>query len=176
MGVPTIPEKGLLFCALLYGSEDYFTSVLALLQDNFGEVLFYSPALSWNFSDYYKKELGDNLKRRYIFFQELIRLDSIAEIKLTTNEIEKSLSLDGKRKVNIDPGYLTLAKVVLASTKDYSHRIYMGKGIFAEITLIYKKDAFEPHINTYQDYRQKDHQFYFHIARGILKDLLAHRD
>jgi len=172
MGKPSIPVRGMLFCGLLYTQEDYYWYALRALVERYGEVLFYSPPLQWNFSNYYKQELGDDIKRRYLFFDELIDLDRLAEIKLTTNQIEQILSIDNKRTVNIDPGYLTEAKVVLASTKDYSHRIYLKDGIFAEVTLIYKKGNFVPHINTYSDYCTKSHQFYFHIARQMLKDEL----
>ncbi len=170
MGTPHIPAKGMLFCGLLYANEDHFWQAIKALTEKYGEVLFYSPPLQWDFSDYYKEELGDDLKRRYLFFSELIDLDRLAEIKLSTNQIELLLSIEGRRTVNIDPGYLTEAKVVLASTKDYSHRIYLRDGIFAEVTLIYRKGSFVPHINTYKDYCTQSHQFYFHIAREMLRE------
>lgn len=169
MGTPTKPERGTLFCGLLYAEEGDFWNALLLLQSAYGEFLFYSPPLPWEFSTYYQKEMGGNLKRRYLFFQDPIELDRLADIKLSTNEMEKKLSEGDKRRVNIDPGYLTEAKVVLASTKDYSHRIYLGKGIFAEVTLIYRNGQFQPHINTYRDYCTKSHQFYFHLARGLIR-------
>ena len=89
--------------------------------------------------------------RTFIFFKDLINRAEIADIKLRTNDIEAVLSTDGKRNVNIDPGYLTLANVILATTKGYSHRIYLGKGIYGEVTLLYKeKDkTFVPNIFTY---------------------------
>lgn len=170
MGKPTKPAKGMLFCGVLYAQEEFFWEALKHLSERYGEPLFYSPPLIWEFSSYYRQEIGDNLKRRYIFFSEPIELDLLADIKLATNQIEDELSTRGdNRMVNIDPGYLTEAKVVLASTKDYSHRIYLRDGIFAEVTLIYRKGVYEPHINTYQDYKIKSHQFYFHIARGLLR-------
>ncbi|MCX8069708.1 MAG: DUF4416 family protein [Thermodesulfovibrionales bacterium] len=168
MGIPKPPQKVMLFCALLYGDEEIFWKTLKVLETNFGEIAFYSPALKWDFSTYYQKELGDNLKRRYLFFVNLIEPDSLSKIKITTNSIEQDFCINGNRSVNIDPGYITPAKVVLASTKDYSHRIYLSDGIYGEITLIYQKGAFHPHINTYRDYCSKEHQFYFHIGRSLI--------
>lgn len=167
MGTPSEPQKALLFCSTLYSQENILTDALRQLTVTFGETLFYSPALIWNFSDYYQKELGDRIFRRYIFFRELIEQGNLADIKLLSNQIEKSLSINHKRTINIDTGYMTPAKIVLASTKDFSHRIYLSKGIYAEVTLIFKKGEFISHLNTYPDYKHKQHQFYFHIARSI---------
>jgi hypothetical protein len=88
---------------------------------------------------------------------------------LTTREIEYQLSEHEKRTVNLDPGYLTLAKVVLASTKNYSHRIFIGKGIYAEVTLIYKKGQYRPHLFTYMDYASDTVRGIFEQARDFLK-------
>ncbi|MFQ3573731.1 MAG: DUF4416 family protein [Thermodesulfovibrionales bacterium] len=168
MGKPSQPKKALLFCSTLYSQETVLTEALKRLTAAFGEVLFYSPSILWDFSDYYNKELGEVIFRRYIFFKDLIHQDALADIKLLSNQIEDDLSVDQKRTINLDTGYLTPAKIVLASTKDFSHRIYLGKGIYAEVTLIYKKGEFVHHLNTYPDYKHMRHQFYFHIARRIL--------
>lgn len=168
MGTPRPPQKVMLFCALLYNDEEIFWKTLKVLEDRFGVIAFYSPPLKWEFSNYYQKELGDNLKRRYVFFENLIEPDLLADIKLNTNSIEQYFSQNGNRTINIDPGYITSAKIVLASTKDYSHRIYLKDGIYAEITLIYQKGSFQPHINTYRDYCSKEHQFYFQIGRTLI--------
>ncbi|HIJ59127.1 MAG TPA: DUF4416 family protein [Nitrospirae bacterium] len=168
MGTTKAPQRVMLFCALLYKNEDIFWEALNKLELKYKEISFYSPPLEWNFSNYYEKEIGQSLKRRYVFFANLIEPDLLSEIKLFTNSIEKDFSENHNRTINIDPGYITPAKVVLASTKDYSHRIYLRDGIYAEITLIYKKGNFEPHINTYRDYCTKKHQFYLHIGRAIM--------
>ncbi len=110
--------------------------------------------------------------RQFIFFQNLIDPGLLSDIKLKTNEIEASLSSEGKRSINLDPGYLTLSNIVLASTKNYAHRIYLGKGIYGEITLIYKDDTYKPHLFTYRDYQDKTHIDIFLKAREILKKML----
>jgi len=100
--------------------------------------------------------------------------ETIADIKLKTIEIEDLLSLNGKRRINLDPGYLTLAKIVLASTKNYSHRIHLKKGIYGEVTLIYysKDGTFKPHLFTYRDYQDKACIDIFLHVRELLKKKL----
>lgn len=111
--------------------------------------------IKFNFTDYYNEEMGDEILRYWISFEPLIVLDSPYKIKLLTNQIEQECFSDekGNRKVNIDPGYVEGSKLVLFSTKNYSHRIYLGKGIFAEVTLIYKHGKFEFLPWTYPDYK-----------------------
>jgi hypothetical protein len=115
--------------------------------------------------------MGEPLYRRFLFFRDFIRPDILSDIKLATNDIERDMSIDGKRCINLDPGYLTLAKIVLASTKDYSHRIYLKDGIHAEVTLIYSKETKEylPNINTYNDYKDERHKKIFLLARELFQ-------
>lgn len=169
MGKPQFPPKALLFTGILYSNDDYYLRSLQLLSSQFGEIAMQSPPINWDFSGYYKDELGGNILRRFIFFKNLIEQDNISNIKIITNGIEDQLSSDNRRNINIDPGYLTLAKIVLASTKDYSHRIYIKDGIYAEITLIFRKDYFVPHINTYKDYQDERYLEIFMQARRLLK-------
>lgn len=140
-----------------------------ILQETFGDVLMETPPLAWDYSDHYKDEMSGPLFRRFIFFEDFIEPGSLAGTKVTTNEIELTLSTGGKRNVNLDPGYLTPAKIVLASTKDYSHRIYLKEGIYAETTLIFSKEKgrFIPNINTYNDYRDDRNLKYFLLAREL---------
>lgn len=130
-----------------------------------------SPPLPWNFSAHYREELGPSIKRRFIFFKDLFDTGTLADIKIKTNEIEGAFSVDGRRLVNLDPGYITLAKIVLASTKNYSHRINLGKGIYGEVTLIYveKEGTFKPHLFTYRDYQEKSSIDMFLDARARLR-------
>lgn len=171
MGKPHSPGPALLFTGILYSENAHFEKTKKTLLDLFGPSLMETSPVNWDHSDYYKEELGSQIKRIFIFFRNLINHEDIVDIKLKTNSIEDSLSPDGKRKVNIDPGYLTLANVVLATTKGYSHRIYLGKGIYGEVSLLYKeKDmTFIPHIFTYPDYQDKKCIDMFIKAREFLK-------
>ena len=165
-------ESALLFVSTLYRNADVFNRAKEILQNNFGDVLFESTSLTWDYSSYYKDEIGWPLFRQIIFFKNIIDPGLFVDTKLKTNEIESAFSLNGKRLINLDPGYLTLSKVVLASTKNYAHRIYLGKSIYGEVTLIFKNGTYSPHIFTYRDYQDTSHIDIFLNARALLKKML----
>lgn len=167
-----LPEQALLFVGTLYHDEKYLSIAKEKLKSLFGEIIMESPSLEWNYSDYYRDELGWPIKRAFVFFKDTINPGILADVKLITRSIEGELSVKGKRNINIDPGYLTLSKVVLASTKNYAHRIYLGKGIYAEVTLIYRSGIYNPHLYTYRDYQDKAYIDIFMNARAILKKML----
>ena len=171
MGKTRSPEKTFLFVGALYSNQEHYLKAYRLLKDSFGEVVMETPPFRWDFSDHYKQEMGEPLYRRFLFFRDFIEPDILSDIKLATNNIERDMSIDGKRCINLDPGYLTLAKIVLASTKDYSHRIYLKDGIHAEVTLIYSKETKEylPNINTYNDYKDERHKKIFLLARQLFQ-------
>ncbi len=170
MGIIRPVEQVKLFTALLFGSEDVFNSAREKLSSAFGPPDMASPVWPWDHSTYYEKEMGTDLKRIFIFFKRPVTPDQLADVKNITNEIEESFSVNygklARRPINIDPGYMTLAKVVLASTKDYAHRIYVGKGIYAEVTLFYQDKTFQPLPHTYPDYRSGEYVALFNAARG----------
>lgn len=103
-------------------------------------------------TDYYSVEMGDRLSRIFILFEPLLERDVLSEIKLKSNDIEIMLSVNGNRTVNIDPGYISLENVILATTKGYAHRIYIGKGIYGDLTLTYHSGTFRSLEWTYPDY------------------------
>jgi hypothetical protein len=172
MGKVRAAEQGLLFVGTLYSDSGIFDYSKEIIEKNFGEILLTSPFIKWDYSSYYKDELGWPLFRQFIFFKNLIDPGILADIKLKTNEIEGTLSSKGKRCINLDPGYLTLSKIVLASTKNYAHRIYLGKGIYGEVSLIYKSGIYSPHLFTYRDYQDKTCIDIFMNARELLKGML----
>ncbi len=169
MGVPHLVEEPIVFIGALFSDETVFDQVLPLLQDKFGKILFQSDIQPWEYSDHYNKELGSRIFRNFIFFDEIIDPSTLSDIKLLTNDIEAIYSQDGKRRVNLDPGYITLAKVVLASTKNYSHRIYLGKGIYAELALFFKDRQFIAMPYTYYDYKDQSYLVMFMNVRNLLK-------
>ncbi|OGW51835.1 MAG: hypothetical protein A2Y81_01745 [Nitrospirae bacterium RBG_13_43_8] len=171
MGSVKPAESALLFVSTLYRDSDVFEQSKEILENSFGDTLYISPPLPWDYSSYYRNEIGEQLFRQIIFFKNIVDPGLLADIKLKTNEFESALSLDGRRQINLDPGYLTLAKVVLASTKNYAHRLYLGKGIYGEITLSYKDETYSPHIFTYRDYQDKSHIDIFMNARAMLKKI-----
>ncbi|OIN97669.1 hypothetical protein AUJ66_02495 [Candidatus Desantisbacteria bacterium CG1_02_38_46] len=142
------------------------------LRDSLGEIDRGSPIIKFNFTNYYEEEMGKNLLRQWWSFAKLISPEEIAEIKIKTNEIEEKLSINNKRRINLDPGYIDGAKLILASTKNYSHRIYLNNGIHAEVTLIYEKGAFHPLVWTYPDYKiDMALHFFSDVRAGYLEEI-----
>jgi hypothetical protein len=172
-----------LIIGFIYKDEVVFTKAKDKLSRKFGKIDFQSPALDFNYTDYYEPEMGSGLKRRFISFRRLVRMQDLYRIKLYTNRLEShglpsvwpqghGLASDSQshrqsRLINIDPGYVDLAKLVLASTKDYAHRIYLRKGIFAEITLSYRGNSFSPNDWTYPDYRSAEYINIFNQIREL---------
>lgn len=146
-----------LVLGLIYKEEAILKKCLPLLVKKFGEIDFSSEVLDFNQTSYYENEFGRGLKKKFISFKKLIGAQDLAKIKLITNAFERKITYQRKRLINIDPGYLNLSKFVLATTKDFSHRIYLKRGILAEITLIYKNHGFKPLEWTYPDYRTPEY-------------------
>ena len=173
MGTALKPKPVKLIVGLIFGQERLLHQAEEALKRKFGPIDFQSPILDFScHTDYYEKELGKGLRRKFISFEKLIQPDSLAKIKLLANRIELQLSRKtGKnkpsRRVNIDPGYLDMAKLVLATTKDFAHRIYLGKGIFAEVTLCYQKDSYRAREWTYPDYRTSQYIETFNRIRQL---------
>jgi len=175
MGVPGTPQPVMLFVGMLSGEVALLEELDRGLQENFGPVLYRSDDLPWNYTAYYRKELGDRIFRRFLFFRDLIPPDRIAGIKLDTNKMEQRYLREEKgelfRRINLDPGYLDLPKVVLVSTKDYSHRLYLSSGIYGELTLTNVGGGFQPLPYTYPDYRAAETVRIFNTLRGELTSL-----
>lgn len=153
----------------LIGKENLFSKVKAKLLTKFGMIDFSSTILAFTSTDYYNREMGSDLKRQFLSFKRLISPDMLPDIKNYTNTLESNFYSGNKRRlVNIDPGYLSIAKLVLATTKDHQHRIYLGKGIFAEVTLRYKGKTFCSWDWTYPDYCTKE---YISIFNQLRKEL-----
>lgn len=157
-----------LFCGLIYNSAAAVEQAETLLCNAFGTIALRSQDVPFDKTDYYHKEMGTRLIRRLLSFTTQIHPGDLAAIKVKTNAMEEQLASDGKRTVNIDPGYVELSKVVLASTKNYSHRIYIGNGIYAEVTLIYKHGAYTVLEWTYPDYKTEMFREFFKKVRGCI--------
>lgn len=170
MGTVKFAEKAILFAGLLYSrkvEEDYLYSNL---QENFGKIILTSKSFKFTESSYYEKEMGDELTRVFVAFNSFIDMEQIVDIKLKSNSVEQKIfSLNGRRNTNIDPGYLTNSKVVLATTKDFQHRIYMNNGIYAEVTLRYLKGNFIPWEWTYKDYKRPETIDFFNDLRKFYR-------
>lgn len=153
----------------LIARQEFLAIARSRLEKAFGKIDFNSEILEFDSTRYYAKEMGAGLKRQFISFARLIKPEALLNIKLKTNKIEnKFFSCRHKRNVNIDPGYLSVSKLVLATTKDHQHRIYLGKGIFAEVTLRYRDKTFCPWAWTYADYCTVEYVNIFNHLRDEL--------
>jgi len=140
--------------AILAASPELLDEARAALVDSLGKIELTSEPRPWAVSDYYTAELGELPWRQFVAFDTLDDAASLPVRKLQTNELEGRWRRSSGRAVNLDPGYIDLQKLVLASTKDASHRIYLGQGIFAESTLRFVGGRFEPWPYTYPDYAE----------------------
>ena len=164
-----------LVIGFIFREEGILDKAKNILRKEFGKIDYESQALAFIHTDYYETELGKNLKRKFISFQNLIQPQNLPKIKITTNTIEKKISRNGMRSINIDPGYLDMAKLILASTKDYKHRIYLNKGIYAEITLFYQNKSFTGWVWTYPDYKSADYIRIFNQIREIYVEQIKNK-
>ncbi len=173
MGKVKVPDPVKLIVGIIFKDKGVLVKAEQSLIRRFGETDFQSPFLPFHQTDYYQEEMGRELQRKFISFQKLLSPENISPVKIYTNGVEKKLSREGKRRVNLDPGYLSASKLVLASTKNYSHRLYLGKGIYAEIALFYKEKGFRALPWTYPDYRSDGYLEVFREVRKIYLRQLA---
>ena len=152
MGTAHAPQPVKLIASLLTGESDLLAKVRVTLSQAFGPIDFESELLPFDHTDYYGPEFGPGLQRQIVTFERLIDPGGLPAIKRQTNDLEWSLARDGKRRINIDPGYVSLGKMILASTKDHAHRLYLGQGVYGEATLTYQQGHFRPWPWTYPDY------------------------
>ncbi|HEX3020291.1 MAG TPA: DUF4416 family protein [Chitinispirillaceae bacterium] len=169
MGVPSIPLPVKLVIAITYNPLlSDISKIVEILNNKFGEQEFNYGPLPFSWSEYYSEEMGSNLMKCYFNYSSLIDRLQLIDIKLFTNSIEQDYSVQGKRCVNIDPGYLARDKFVLVTTKDFYHRLYLGKGIYGEETLHYRKGKYRYFSWTYPDYKQKNLYEFLEKARATL--------
>jgi hypothetical protein len=142
--------------SLIATEDDIFHRGVEDLCSAFGEADRISERFPFDLTDYYTLEMGKPLFRHFITFERLIPIPILPDIKQATNRLEEKYAVfHGKRRVNIDPGYLCLEHVILATTKGYTHRPYLRDGIYADLALIYRHQSFQPLEWTYPDYRQE---------------------
>ena len=151
------------------------SSVYQRLTRRFGPVDWQSALLPFTSTTYYAAEMGENLQRQFISFERLMDAGALAAMKVFTNQVEETFAREGthRRRVNLDAGYVDSAKLVLASTKDHAHRIYLGEGIYAEITLRFHRKTFQPWAWTYPDYRSQTYIELFNHIRAIYREQLV---
>jgi hypothetical protein len=184
MGEPASPSPALQLLAAFSRHESVLGWARARAEGEWGPIALESPHFEFNETDYYTPTMGAGLKKVFWAFERRFDPAALAQMKRLTNAWEDELAGIARRReirgddgnpiveprpLNLDPGYLTVAKLVLASTKDYAHRIYLCDGIFAEITLFYRHGRWEHHEWTFPDYRRGDYHEFFTACRNYLK-------
>lgn len=153
MGTVRIPSAVCFFSSVIFRESGILTEVEIELARLLGPIFEKTPPERFSHSDYYYTEMGEDLMRSFLLFEPLQDRERLAEIKLETNHIEQRYAQEGRRTVNIDPGYLALEHVVLGTTKGFSHRIYQSRGIYADLTLMFRDGSYTGLEWTYPDYR-----------------------
>jgi hypothetical protein len=152
MSIPSEPEDVKRIVSLISGERGIVDGVLRELEAGFGPADWKSPLIPFDRTRYYEREMGAPLVRRFASFQRLMRPEEIVGDKLETNRLEARRREDGRRTVNIDPGYVSLERLVLATGKNYTHRIYLSHGVYADLTLVFHRQTFRSLPWTYPDY------------------------
>jgi len=166
MGNVNLPDKVKLFITVFSQDKKRIEKVKSILSKRFGLIDYESYDLKL-ITNYYEDELGPNLVRQFYAFKKLINRDKIAGIKLYTNKLEDKFRVNNKRIINIDPGYLSLGKFILTTTKNQQQRLHLKNGIFAECALRYKNGGFATWDWTYPDYATEEYRKVLNEIREV---------
>ncbi len=170
------PKPAKLIVGILASNYQCLHTAADLVTGKLGNADFASDVWPFEKTDYYKDQTGPRILRQFLSFERLIEPGKLAKVKLRTNKLEqklaKTLAIPLPRPVNLDPGIIEPAKLILATTKDYSHRMYIGRKIYAEITLVYDKGRWQPLDHTYPDYKQQCYYDFFEKVRTRLLEQL----
>ena len=174
------PKPVKLIIGILAANHNCLHAAADLVSDKFGKVDFSSEVWPFTQTDYYKEQTGPRILRQFISIKRLIEPCLLAKIKSRTNKLEqklaKKLALPLTRPVNLDPGIIEPSKLVLATTKNFSHRIYIGKKMYAEVTLIFDKGNWRTQFYTYPDYKQQCYfDFFDKVKIRLLEQLKSKR-
>jgi hypothetical protein len=174
MGTAKAPQPVKLIVSAFAPSDALLQDAKQRLAAEWGAVDFESDLLPFEHTRYYTAEFGGGLVRRIWSLEPLVDPGALASIKLRTNELEQGWADGGRRRVNLDPGYVSIAKLVLATTKNHGHRIYLRDGIYAEVTLHYRDGAYHPWPWTYPDYATEAYcALFVEIRRRYVAQLQA---
>jgi hypothetical protein len=176
MGTPKQPEPVKIFIRIMYEDKELLERALVRLDGLYGPRDISFGPLPFLFTDYYEKEMGKGLLKSYFCYKKLIARESLPAIKLQTNALEQEYTENANRRINIDPGYLSRDKLVLASTKDFFHRIYLSEGIFGEVTLHFRREVFRYFSWTYADYKDPGlHEMLRQARESLIEDIRSCR-
>lgn len=165
MSLPLHADLVKLVASIFSSEVALINEAIGSLVDIYGSADYVSPLIPFLYTDYYEKEMGAQLKRKFVAFEKLVRPESLPDVKLKTNKLEWQFESAGHRKVNIDPGYVSHAHLILATGKGFTHRPYLRDGIYADLTLMFRDKAFHPLPWTYPDYADEKTRDMFRSIR-----------
>jgi len=151
------PPPAKFFSAVMWTADEQRQQAERILAERLGPIERRSEPYDFSeFSPYYDREMGGRVRKCFVVFERVFSIEKLLDVKLFVEDIQRLLASPGdgplRRTVNLDPGYLTGWNLVLATVKNHAHRIYLGQGIYAELTLIFRNGTFEPLPWTYRDY------------------------
>ncbi len=165
MGQIVEPSKVKLIAALLWNESVKIEDVYRRIEREWGPIEEYSTVYDFTHTGYYKDEFGERLQKQFVSFENLSDINTMPEIKIKGNALEKEFLTGENRRVNIDPGYIANAKLVMPTTKNLPHRVYIGRNIYADLQLIYKKPSFQSILWTFADYKEPFNLDFFNRVR-----------
>jgi len=174
MAEPIAPSPVKLICGMLTSRPELFREAREAMARTHGPTDLSGEVLDFDFTDYYFEEMGRPLYRRFFAFERLVGPEELVEAKVMSNSLESDFaSRPGahvRRPINLDPGYVDTSKLVLASMKNFSHRLYLGRRVYGEVTLTYAKGAWRPMPWTFPDYASGRYSAFLDAARDRLKE------
>ncbi len=173
MGDIRVHQPVVRFLAAFSRYEQALAWARTRMQDAWGPIALESPPFEFVETTFYEEPMGSGLRKVLFAFQQLVDPEILVDAKLLTNQWEEEYAREfpgpETRPLNLDPGYLTEAKLILASTKDRDHRIYLGRGIYAENTLFYRGGEWLARPWTYPNYRRADYHEFLLQCRQFLR-------
>ena len=180
MGEAAQPTPVKLILGVIAAGRERLGTVQSLLEPEFGPVDLTSDPIRFDFTEFYRNEMGDDLWRQFQSFRNLVSPEKLCRIKILTNRLELETGINDSgarnRRLNLDPGYLTLDQIVLATTRAVRHRIYLDNGIYGNLELYYEKGEFKWWPWTYPDYRLQSTLDFFNRVRSTYQEQIKSGD
>ncbi|HZW35492.1 MAG: DUF4416 family protein [Deltaproteobacteria bacterium] len=170
MSVRKVPPPAKLLVSAIYREEARFEEVLARLPERWGPVERTSGPFPFDRTDYYEREMGAPLYRRFAVMERPVARETLPDAKIAAEALERELSGNGRRTVNLDPGLLTEENFLLSTGKNYGHRVYLRDGVFADLTLIYRQGEYQALPWTYPDLASPGIRSFLAEVRGELME------
>lgn len=171
------PKAARLVVSAIYRREERFEDAAGRMAAVWGDPARISGPFPFDRTDYYAREMGEPLWRRFFVADRFVPRDSLPAVKVAAERIEQACSEGGCRTVNVDPGLLTEENFVLATGKNYSHRVYLADGVFAEVTLLYRGGEYRALPWTYPDYASGEIRgFLGELREGLRRENRKSRD